>query len=233
MGEFEDISFKAVHTGVGFYQDAPKSSSYYEEKDEDRLLSSCSADLFHGLDKSSPQFYEQLTERLERPILDSFENQKNRPAPAQRQTQVLEKKKLQKKNEVHVLSDEKSPLNSIKLPPWKVLKVDFSFTCGLYLMGWTLTGAFFNAQAMPSLLLMCCGFGLFHQLYTIICRSLMGCTLGEERYNLTWKDGSALRFTLRGLMIIFTGFISIPLLSAFSKRDLLKDYTQTQLQYNI
>ena len=231
MREFEDISFKAVHTGVGFYQDLPKSSSYYEEKDEDRLLSSYSSELFHGLDTSSPQFYEQLTERLERPILDSFKKPKKHPAPIQQQIYVPEK--IQKKNEVRILSDEKSPLNAIKLAPWQVLKVDFSFTCGLYLMGWAMTGAFFNAQVMPSLLLMCYGFGLFHQLYTMICRSVMGCTLGEERYNLMWKNGSAVRFTLRGLIIILTGFVSIPLLSALFKRDLLEDYTQTRLQYNI
>lgn len=230
MSEFKDISFKAVHTGVGFYQDIPKSSSYYEEKDEDRLLSSSSAELFHGLNKSSPQFYEQLTERLERPILDSFK-QKKQPAPIQKN--IHTPKETQKKHEVHILSDEKSPLNVIQLPPWPVLKVDFSFTCGLYLIGLALTGAFFNAQAIPSPLMICCGFGLFHQLYTIICRSIMGCTLGEERYNLVWKNKSTLRFTLRGLMIIFTGFISLPLLSALFKRDLLEDYTRTRLQYSI
>ena len=231
MSELEDISFKTVHTGVGFYQDVPKSSSYYEEKDEDRLLSSHSDELFHGLNTSSPQFYKQLTERLEHPILDSFKPGKKKSTPIQQQ--LPSPKTRQKKHEVRILSDEKSPLNAIKLPSWEVLKVDFSFTCGLYLIGWALIGAFFNVQAVPSLLVMCSGFALFHQLYTIICRSLMGCTLGEERYNLIWKNGSTLRFILRGLIIIFTGFISLPLLSALFKRDLLEDYTQTQLQYSI
>ena len=233
MSEFEDISFKAVHTGVGFYQDIPKSSSYYEDKDDDHLLSSYSAELFHGLDKSSPQFYEQLTERLERPILDSFKKPKKHTNSVQPQTYEIEKEKNKKKYEVRILSDEKSPLNIIKLPPWQVMKMDFAFTCGLYLIGWVMVGAFFNAQAVPSPLLMFCGFCLFHQLYTMICRSLIGCTLGEERYNLIWENGSAIRFTLRGLVLILTGFISIPLLSALFKRDLLEDYTHTRLQYNI
>ena len=232
MNEFEDISFKAIHTGVGFYQDIPKSSSYYEDKDEDCLLSSSSAELFHDLDKSSPQFYEQLTERLERPILDSFKNQK-KSAPTQQQTHAMEKETIQKKHEVRILSDEKSPLNIIKLPPWRVLKVDFAFTCGLYLIGWAMVGALFNAQAVPSPLLMFYGFCLFHQLYTMACRSLIGCTLGEERHNLVWENGSAVRFTLRGLILILTGFVSIPLLSALFRRDLLEDYTQIRLQYNI
>ncbi len=231
MNEFEDILFKAVHTGVGFYQDAPKSSSYYEDKDEDHLLSSNSADLFHDLDQSSPQFYEQLTERLERPILDSFQKPKKYSDPVKQQTPVIGK--TQNKHEVRILRDEKSPLNAINLPPWQVMKVDFAFTCGLYLIAWAMVGALFNAQAVPSPFLMIYGFGLFHQLYTIICRSIIGGTLGEERYNLMWEEGSALRFTLRGLIIVLTGFIAIPLLSALFKRDLLKDYTQIRLQYNI
>ena len=231
MGGFEDISFKTVHTGVGFYQDVPTSSSYYEEKDEDRLLSSHSAEIFHDLDTSSPQFYKQLTERLEHPILDSFQPSQKKSTPIQQQ--IYSPETTQKKHEIRTLSDEKSPLNAVKLPSWEVLKVDFSFTCGLYLIGCALIGAFFNVQAVPSLLLMCFGFALFHQIYTIICRSLMGCTLGEERYNLVWKNGSAFRFILRGLLITFTGFISLPLLSALFRRDLLKDYTQTQLQYSI
>jgi len=231
MNEFEDISFKAVHTGVGFYRDIPKSSSYYENKDEDRLLSSNSAELFHNLDISSPQFYEQLTERLERPILESFKKPKTYTGSVQPQTDRIKEKK--KKHEVHILREETSPLNKIKLPPWQVVKVDFAFTCGLYLIGWAMVGALFNAQALPSPLLMLYGFCLFHQLYTMICRSFIGCTLGEERCNLTWENGSTLRFMLRGFIIILTGFISIPLLSALFKRDLLEDYTQARLQYNI
>lgn len=231
MSEFEDISFKTVHTGVGFYQDVPKSSSYYEEKDEDRLLSSHSAEIFHGLNTSSPQFYKQLTERLEHPILDSFKPSRKKSTPIQQQIHSPETP--QKKHEIRILSDEKSPLNAVKLPSWDVLKVDFSFTCGLYLIGWALIGAFFNVQAVPSLLMIGCGFALFYQLYTIICRSLMGCTLGEERYNLIWENGSALRFILRGLIITFTGFISLPLLSALLRRDLLEDYTQIRLQYSV
>lgn len=232
MNEFEDISFKAVHTGVGFYQDIPKSSSYYEDKDEDCLLSANSAEIFHDLDKSSPQFYEQLTERLEQPILDSFKKPKEHTSSVQPQTHKV-KKETQKKHEVRILSDETSPLNKIQLPPWQVMKVDFAFTCGLYLIGWAMVGAFFNAKAIPSPLLMFYGFCLFHQLYTITCRSLIGCTLGEERCNMTWENGSALRFTLRGVILTLTGFVSIPLLSALFKRDLLEDYTQTRLQYNI
>ncbi|MDE0151552.1 MAG: hypothetical protein OXK80_03505 [Bdellovibrionales bacterium] len=232
MNEFEDISFKAVHTGVGFYQDIPKSSSYYEDKDEDCLLSASSTEIFHGLDKSSPQFYEQLTERLEQPILDSFKKPKEHISSVQPQTHKL-KKETQKKHEVRILSDETSPLNKRQLPPWQVMKVDFAFTCGLYLIGWAMVGALFNAKAIPSPLLMFYGFCLFHQLYTTTCRSLIGCTLGEERCNMTWENGSALRFTLRGIILTLTGFVSIPLLSALFKRDLLEDYTQTRLQYNI
>ena len=232
MSEFENIPFTAVHTGVGFYQDIPQSSSYYEE-DEDRLLSSNSTDLFYDLDTSSPHFYKQLTQRLERPILDSFKKQKKYPNPVTQQTRVIEKDSIQKKHEVRILRDEKSPLNAINLPPWQVMKVDFAFTCGLYLIAWAMVGALFNAQAVPSPFLMIYGFGLFHQLYTIICRSLIGSTLGEERCNLVWEEGSALRFTLRGLMIVLTGFIAIPLLSALLKRDLLEDYSQIRLQYNI
>lgn len=231
MNEFENTSFKIVHRGVGFYQDAPKSSSYYEEKDEDRLLSSKSADLFYGLDQSSPEFYEQLTQRLENPILDSFKKQKTYSGPIQKQ--IHEKTEKIKKTEVRILSDEKSPLNTFNLPPWQVIKVDFAFTCGLYLIGWAMAGALFSAQVVPAPFLMIYGFGLFHQLYTVICRSLIGGTLGEEKYNLMWKDGSALRFTLRAVIIVFTGFISIPILSALFKRDLLEDYTQIRLQYSI
>jgi len=231
MNEFEDISFKAVHTGVGFYQDIP-TSSYYEDKDEDRLLSSYSMELFHNLDQSSPQFYEQLTERLERPILDSFKKQKKYTTPVKPQIHNTGERK-QKKHEVRLLRDEQLSLNSLKLPPWQVMKVDFAFTCGLYLTGWALVGALFNVQTVPSPLLMFFGFCLWHQLYTMICRAMIGCTLGEERSNLTWENGSVLRFILRGFIIILTGFISIPLLSALFKRDLLEDYTQTRLQYNI
>ena len=118
-------------------------------------------------------------------------------------------------------------------PPWQVIKLDLTFTCGLYLTAWAVIGAFFNIQAVPSLFLMVYGFGLFHQIYTIICRSSIGATLGEERFNLVWEEGSALRFTLRGLIVTLTGFISLPLLSALFKRDFLEDYTQMRLQYNI
>ena len=222
MSEFEDIPFKTVHTGVGFYQDIPRASSYYEGKDEDQLLSSSSSALFHGLDPSSPQFYEQLTQRLERPILDSFQKPKKYSGSVKQQIPALEKP--QNKHEVRVLRDEKSPLNILSLPPWQVIKVDFAFTCGLYLTSWAVIGAFFNIPSIPSLFLMVYGFGLFHQLYTMICRSFIGATLGEERFNLTWEEGSPLRFILRGLIIVLTGFISLPLLSALFKRDLLEDY---------
>ena len=233
MNEFEDISFKAVDAGAGFYQETPKAASFYEDKDEDRLLSSNSVELFHGLDPASPQFYEQLTQRLERPILDSFQKQKRKKHsnPGRQRTPVLEK--IQAQREVRILREEKSPLNSINLPPWPVMKVDFAFTGGLYSIALAGIGVFFNIQTLPSPFLMAYGFGLFHQLYTIICRSLIGSTLGEEKYNMIWEEGSALRFILRGLIVILTGFITLPLLSALFKRDLLEDCTQIRLQYNI
>lgn len=224
----DKIQFKAINNGIGFYQDIPQSKSFYRKDDEHQLL----PDIFHGLDPS-PDLYNQLIQRLEDPILESL-NQ-----TLEDSSSVVPKKapppynlSSRKKSDFSEFKQE-SPLNKKMFLPSIALKIDFLFSIGLYLFTWVMIGVLFSSAVVPPLLFIALSFGLFHQLYVVICRSLIGCTLGEERCNISWSTRSPLYFILRGFLVSLTGFILIPICSALLGRDLLEDYTGIHPQYNI
>ena len=232
MSEFNPINFEPVHKGVGYYSDLPPSS-YYDVQDEDQLLSTSMTDVFKNTDFKSLN-YDELVEHLERPILDDFKNQKHLTPylkPAVLKPEVSSEKESQE--EVQMFVDQNIAVNSIGLPEWNVLKLDYSFSLGLYLLGGVMVSVLFGSPYISSLLFASVGFGLFHQIYLIVSRSILGASLGEERYNLAWRKASPWNFILRGLIVTLTGFVLIPFFSALLKRDLLKEYTGLQLEYNV
>ena len=233
MLENQEIKFKAVNKGIGFYQETPKAPSIFTPKDEDHLFSSGAGSLFQGLDSSSSKFYEELTQRLEEPVLESLMHRPPAELAPLEQKSPKEKSLNKKAKNFFENFDKDSPLNRFCLPPKEVIQLDFSFSLGLYLLALVLIGIFFQAKWVPSLLQAGILFGGFHQLYVVVCRSILGWTLGEERYNLCWNSRSPWKFFLRGIFISATGFILIPIFSALSRRDLLKEYTGLYLKYNI
>ena len=107
------------------------------------------------------------------------------------------------------------------------------FTLGIYLLGGILSAVAFGIQQIPSLFFIILSYGVFHQIYLILCRSLMGCSLGEERYNISWNTKSVFHFLLRGFFCILTGFVFLPLSSMILRKDILSDCTDLHPQYNI
>ena len=230
----EDFFLKPLDEGLGFYSEPPLSS-YYSSKEEDFLSSSEVQSLFLGLEEKSPEFYEKLTQRLEEPIISSFEKPIKKQDSLNRNLKKNENVKINKeKNKIQIFNDQESPLNILGLPELEVMKVDFAFTAGLYMIGWSSAGALFSLQVLPSVLTLLLGFGLFHQFYVFMCRSIIGSTLGEERYHLGWRGASILKFALRSLILSLTGFVFIPLFSALFKKNLMSDYCgNLYLDYSI
>ena len=173
-------------------------------------------------------------DRLEQPILDSFKSSDHQrmilDPTTQTPTRSQSKKTPLKTNTIQT-PQEDSPLNWFLLPSLTVFRVDFIFTCGMYLFGLVLFSAVFRVSL--DWFWAFAGFGIFYQTYLVICRSLMGATLGEERCNLGWRGFSVLRFIGRGLLVTLTGFILLPLLSILFRRNLLEDCTGLRLQYNM
>ena len=232
MKEPIDISFKPIHEGVGFSSEPPRSFSYYEKNEEDLA----SKDVFNDL-VDSPKFYDQLLERLENPILESVHPSENlqHKDRLQKPSDIPPKKNMDsisKENSEWSYADE-SPLNSLFLLPWSVLRLDMMFTLGIYLLGGILSVVAFGIQQIPSLFFIILSYGVFHQIYLILCRSLMGCSLGEERYNIRWNTKSVFHFLLRGFFCILTGFVFLPLSSMILRKDILSDCTDLRPQYNI
>ena len=219
MSELDRFKFKTLHKGVGHNCEVPSSSSYYDVYDEDRLLSTSNV----------LSEYDDLIERLERPILDSLTPSKVL-AP-----QVKQKvKKEEPLEQVQIFSDQNIPVNSIGLPPWSVLRMDFSFSFGLYVIGVvTLSLLIGLPTTLSSLFFVVAGFGLFHQTYLVLSRSILKSSIGEDHCNLHWPQASTLSFILRGVILTFTGFVFIPFFSVLLKRDLLKEYTGLDLEYNV
>ena len=237
MSESDQINFKLLHKGAGHYSDFPASSSYYDVYDEDQLLSTSTSDFLQNLNLQSLD-YNELVEHLERPILDGFKNQKNfstNPESILRDEKDLAPSK-NSQEEVQIFIDHNSAVNFVGIPSWRVLKVDYSFSIGLYIIAGVMVSVLFSLPPASSLFFILAGFGLFHQTYLVISRSILGASLGEERYNLSWDQrgqSSPLNFILRGLILTLTGFVLIPLFSTLFKRDLLKEYTGLQLEYNV
>lgn len=238
MKEPIDISFKALNSGVGFSSSAPKSFSYYEKSSTELALDS--EDIFENL-LESPEFYDQLEKRLETPVLESLSPQKTyfkTKSALQEDKQELSQRESQDqlnfpRSASKFVQEIESPLNTLFIPPFLVLKVDIAFTLGLYMLGGVLSAAAFGIQNTPSWIFLLLGYGIFHQLYLVICRSVMGCSLGEERCNISWNIKTPIYFILRGLLSIFTGFVFLPLLSIIFRKDLLEDCTGLHLEYNI
>ena len=216
----DSIQFKALNEGIGFHQE--------EEPETDPFAS---VDLFHNLDSADPQLYEKLMERLEDPILESFNEMFEEPS---KKALPQEKKQapVLKKQESKVW-EKASPLGKNMLLPSSALKLDLAFSLGLYLMACVSFGLLFSTKALPSIFLMIFGFGLLHQIYLAVCRSLIGSSLGEERCNIGWNGGSPIHFLLRGILLSLTGFVFIPFVSALIGRDVLEDLTGLYPQYNI
>jgi len=226
----EELEFQAVNSGVGFSSALVDTGfSYYEKKEEN--LSQ--PDIFDQLSQS-PDFYDELKNRLEEPLLSSVNEKgdyKNNFTP-QKQTST-EKVKPSFKSSLETYSEIHSPLNSFCLPSFEVLKVDFMFTFGLFMLGGVLTSLVFGIYQVPPLFLTLFLYGVFYQLYVACMRSFIGYTLGEERCNIGWNQRSSLRFIARSLLFILTGFIVIPLFSMIFKKDLFEDLTGLKLRYNI
>ncbi len=234
MSELDNINFKALHKGVGYYSDLPPSSSYYDVYDEDQLLSTSTTDVLSSLNSQSLN-YDKLVERLERPILDGFKNQKNFTPNAD---SILRDDNIvtplgNTQEKVQIFSDTNSPVNFMGIPSFSVLKMDYSFSLGLYMLGGVMISLLFGLPTVSALFFILVGFGIFHQLYLVISRSILGASLGEEYYNLCWQHSSIVNFILRGVILTLTGFVLLPLFSVLLKRDLLKDYTGLQLEYNV
>ena len=222
-------SFKALHEGVGHNNsEAPSSSSYYDIYDEDQLLSTSTTDTL-SQQKDTPIEYDTLIKRLERPILDSL-------TPSETQM-PREKKKIKKEEpieEVQIFSEQNSAVNSMGIPSWKVLKMDFSFSLGLYLLSGVILSLLIGLPStLSSWFFVVMGYGAFHQAYLVLTRSILKSSVGEDYYNLHWPQSSASSIILRGLILTFTGFLLIPFFSALLKKDLLKEYTGLYLEYNV
>ena len=252
MIEQKPIEFQAIDKGAGFHDNCPRPPSFYKEKDihEDHLLAQDT--VFKSLGESK-DFYDQLIKNLEDPILESFDQVFDRSAVDSTQklfmdsvSKTTSKQPLDEKSlyPIHPLPpmpqksslkewDKISPLNRHKFFPFSVIKWDFAFSIGLYFLTLVAVGVVFSTPALPSVFFLTFLFGIFHQVYTALFRSLMGCTLGEERYNISWNIRSPALFCLRGLLVALTGFIFIPICSALFKRDLLEDCTGIRPQYNI
>ena len=225
-----DPTFKAIGDGIGFYEERPPGA--YDEDPESSLFSSNEA-LFEGLDQS-PKLYDQLLERLEDPVLKSFHKMMEapHPKPASSTENILNPKE-RKRVQAPSPFEERSALGKRMLPVSGVWKLDLCFSLGLSLLTCIAIGLFFGSPALPPLFICTFVFGLFHQAYLMISRSFMGCSLGEERYNISWNKKSPLLFIARGLLICLTGFILIPICSAVLKKDILGELTGLQPLYNI
>ena len=223
----KDIIFKSLNAGVGFSSTLMDSSfSYYEKKEGDLNQ----LNIFDKLSQS-PDFYDELTKRLEEPLLDSLEENrtyKNNFTPSK---QIVEKVKPVFKRSLETYSEIHSPLSFNCLPPLEALKTDFIFTLGLFMLGGVLAGVLFEFYQIPSLFLTLFSYGVFYQIYTACMRTFMGSTFGEERCNIGWNTKSPLRFVARSCLFILTGFVFIYLFSIVFKRDLFEDYTDLKLQY--
>ena len=235
MKEPIDISFKAINSGVGFSSSVPKSFSYYEKSSTELALDS--EDVFENL-LDSPDFYDQLEKRLEKPILDSLSPKKKphfktTPSTLQKQTDKPEDSPYLSLTSTESFQEQESPLNVFFMPPFSALRIDLTFTLGLYMLGGVLSAVLFGISNMPSWVFILLGYGVFHQIYLIVCRSLMRCSLGEERCNIGWNTKSFLPFVLRGLISIFTGFVLLPICSVLFRKDLLEECTGLRLRYNI
>lgn len=226
-----EISFKALNRGLGLYNSEIRNSSYYENKDEARLSSSYSQDVFFNLDLSGDN-YDQLLNRLEQPVLDSLEGHASFQTPLRKKITSPMAVPIIKQQAQRSLKEDQA-LGLRQLPPLGVLFIDYSFSIGLFLLSIPVLSYLFNFIAPPSIFLSIIAYNIFHQIYVTLCRSFSGCTLGEQRYNLGWSYSSVPRFFIRSLLIMCTGFISIPILSAIFKKDLFEICTGLKLRYNI
>lgn len=224
-----EIRFEALNEGVGLTEPQSKMDSHYADLDEDLLITTYSKDIFFNLDLSGDN-YDQLIRRLEKPVLESLENQETFYPP--RRKKVLNQPSLTQKKLV-TLNEQKNLSKEKDWHPLGVLLWDYGFSLGVFLIGAPLFAGLFQWSFSSSdFVLLGLSYGLFHQFYAILCRSLLGSTLGEERYNLGWNEASVLRFVARGILVIATGFILIPLLSLIFKKDLFREYTGLRLRYN-
>ena len=82
-------------TGLGFTKKFLKLLLTTKVRTKINCCPPSSSTLFHGLDPSSPQFHEQLIQRLERPILDSFQKTKKYSDSVKQQIPALEKPQKQ------------------------------------------------------------------------------------------------------------------------------------------